>query len=78
MPGLVTGVATVPLTIVVLELDLGITGLFGLEAAAVFANLIWSSELARRLVRDLPAARADAAAAAAALPVASSARPRSS
>ena len=50
VPGLVTGVATVPLTVVVLELGGGITGLFGLEAAAVFANLIWTSALARRLV----------------------------
>jgi O-antigen/teichoic acid export membrane protein len=54
VPGLVTGVATVPLTIVVLEAGGGITGLFGLEAAAVFANLLWTSALARRLGRQLP------------------------
>jgi O-antigen/teichoic acid export membrane protein len=55
VPGLVTGVATVPLTFIVLEAGGGITGLFGLEAAAVFVNLIWSSVLARRLIGDLPA-----------------------
>jgi O-antigen/teichoic acid export membrane protein len=54
LPGLVTGVATVPLTIVVLELGGGITGLFGLEAAAVLANLLWTSALARRLATQLP------------------------
>jgi O-antigen/teichoic acid export membrane protein len=54
LPGLVTGVATVPLTIVVLEAGGGITGLFGLEAAAVFANLVWTSALARRLASRLP------------------------
>jgi O-antigen/teichoic acid export membrane protein len=54
LPGLVTGVATVPLTIVVLEAGGGITGLFGLEAAAVFANLVWTSALARRLASRMP------------------------
>ena len=54
LPGLVTGVATVPLTVVVLEAGGGITGLFGLEAAAVFANLVWTSALARRLASQLP------------------------
>jgi O-antigen/teichoic acid export membrane protein len=56
VPGLVTGIATVPLTIVVLQAGGGITGLFGLEAAAVFTNLLWTSALARRLGRQLPAA----------------------
>jgi O-antigen/teichoic acid export membrane protein len=55
VPGLVTGVATVPLTIIVLEAGGGITGLFGLEAAAVFTNLLWTSALARRLGKQLPA-----------------------
>jgi O-antigen/teichoic acid export membrane protein len=55
VPGLVTGIATVPLTIIVLEAGGGITGLFGLEAAAVFANLLWTSALARRLGKQLPA-----------------------
>ena len=54
LPGLVTGVATIPLTVVVLEAGGGITGLFGLEAAAVFANLVWTSALARRLASRLP------------------------
>ncbi len=54
LPGLVTGVATIPLTVVVLEAGGGITGLFGLEAAAVFANLVWTSALARRLASQLP------------------------
>jgi O-antigen/teichoic acid export membrane protein len=55
VPGLVTGIATVPLTIVVLEAGGGITGLFGVEAAAVLANLLWTSALARRLGKQLPA-----------------------
>jgi O-antigen/teichoic acid export membrane protein len=56
VPGLVTGIVTVPLTIVVLEAGGGITGLFGLEAAAVFTNLLWTSALARRLGKQLPEA----------------------
>ncbi len=54
LPGLVTGVATIPLTFVVLEAGGGITGLFALEATAVFANLVWTSTLARRLAARLP------------------------
>ena len=53
--------ATVPLTFVVLEAGGGITGLFALEATAVFANLVWTSALARRLAARLPDARARAA-----------------
>ena len=49
MPGLVTGVATVPAVVVALELGGGISGLFAVEAVAVFINLVWTSALARRL-----------------------------
>jgi O-antigen/teichoic acid export membrane protein len=52
--GLVTGVATVPLTVVVLAAGGGIIGLFAVEAATVFVNLVWTGELARRLARRLP------------------------
>ena len=55
LPGLVTGVATVPAVVVALELGGGISGLFAVEAAAVAANLAWTSLLARRLVVALPA-----------------------
>ncbi|HWK25980.1 MAG TPA: lipopolysaccharide biosynthesis protein [Solirubrobacter sp.] len=54
LPGLVTGVATVPAVVVALELGGGISGLFGVEAAAVAVNLAWTSVLARRLVVVLP------------------------
>jgi O-antigen/teichoic acid export membrane protein len=49
MPGLVTGVATVPAVVVALELGGGISGLFAVEAVAVFINLVWTSVLARRI-----------------------------
>src|SRR4029079_5454068 len=49
MPGLVTGVATVPAVVVALQLGGGISGLFAVEAVAVFINLVWTSALARRL-----------------------------
>jgi O-antigen/teichoic acid export membrane protein len=55
VPGLVTGVATIPATIAVLEAGGGITGLFAVEAAAVLGNLLWTSALARRLAVHLPA-----------------------
>jgi O-antigen/teichoic acid export membrane protein len=47
--------ATVPLTIVVLGAGGGITGLFAVEALAVFVNLVWTAALARRVVVRLPA-----------------------
>jgi O-antigen/teichoic acid export membrane protein len=53
-PGLVTGAATVPLMIVVLAAGGGITGLFAVEAFAVFANLVWTAALARRVAVRLP------------------------
>src|SRR4051812_41002600 len=56
VPGLVTGVATVPLTLVVLAAGGGITGLFAVEAAAVLVNLIWTAALARGVAVHLPAA----------------------
>ncbi len=49
MPGLVTGVATVPAVVVALEFGGGISGLFAVEAVAVFINLVWTSALARRI-----------------------------
>jgi O-antigen/teichoic acid export membrane protein len=55
MPGLVTGVATVPAVVVALELGGGISGLFAVEAVAVFVNLVWTMALARRLEVELPA-----------------------
>jgi O-antigen/teichoic acid export membrane protein len=55
LPGLVTGVATVPAVVVALELGGGISGLFAVEAVAVFVNLVWTSALARRLVTRMPA-----------------------
>jgi O-antigen/teichoic acid export membrane protein len=54
MPGLVTGVLTVPAVVIALELGGGISGLFAVEAVAVFINLLWTSALARRLVVELP------------------------
>jgi O-antigen/teichoic acid export membrane protein len=53
-PGLITGVATVPAMIVVLGRGGGITGLFAVEAVAVFVNLVWTSALARRVAARLP------------------------
>jgi O-antigen/teichoic acid export membrane protein len=47
-------VLTVPAVVVALELGGGISGLFAVEAVAVFANLLWTSALARRLVVRLP------------------------
>jgi len=52
--GLVTGVATVPLTLVVLAAGGGITGLFAVEASAVLVNLIWTAALARGVAKRLP------------------------
>src|SRR3954451_8212136 len=54
LPGLVTGVATVPAVVIALELGGGISGLFAVEAVAVFVNLLWTSALARRVERQLP------------------------
>src|SRR4051812_16768977 len=54
--GLVTGVATVPATIVVLHAGGGITGLFAVEAAAVLVNLVWTAILARQVAVFLPPA----------------------
>jgi O-antigen/teichoic acid export membrane protein len=56
LPGLVTGVATVPLTIAVLAAGGGITGLFAVEASTVFVNLVWTLALARGVAAQLPAA----------------------
>jgi O-antigen/teichoic acid export membrane protein len=53
LPGVVTGVATVPLILIVLEGGGGIPGVFAVEAAAVFANLLWTSALARRVEGQL-------------------------
>jgi O-antigen/teichoic acid export membrane protein len=55
LPGLVTGVLTVPAVVVALEVGGGISGLFAVEAVAVFINLVWTSTLARRLVLEMPA-----------------------
>jgi len=55
LPGLVTGVATVPAVVAVLEAGGGISGLFAVEAAAVLVNLLWTSALARRLAVRMPA-----------------------
>jgi O-antigen/teichoic acid export membrane protein len=61
MPGLVTGVATVPAVVIALELGGGISGLFAVEAVAVFINLVWTSALARRIEGALaPASPVDA------------------
>ncbi len=54
LPGLVTGLATVPLTIAVLAAGGGITGLFAVEASTVFANLVWTAALARGVAARLP------------------------
>jgi O-antigen/teichoic acid export membrane protein len=51
--GIVTGLAAVPATIAVLAAGGGITGFFAVEAVVVFANLLWTTYLARRLTRDL-------------------------
>jgi O-antigen/teichoic acid export membrane protein len=58
IPGLVTGVATVPAVVIALELGGGISGLFAVEAVAVFINLVWTSVLARRLEGALAPAEA--------------------
>ncbi len=55
--GVVTGVAAVPATIVVLSAGGGIAGFFAVEATVVGVNLAWMSRLARRLAVALePAA----------------------
>jgi O-antigen/teichoic acid export membrane protein len=54
MPGLITGVATVPLIAIVLAAGGGITGLFAVEVVTVFVNLVWTSALARRAAAQLP------------------------
>ena len=55
-PGLVTGVATVPAVDRRARAGGGITGLFAVEAVAVFVNLLWTRALARRLDVQLPRA----------------------
>jgi O-antigen/teichoic acid export membrane protein len=52
--GLVTGVASLPPTVVVLAGGGGITGLFAVEAVTVLVNLVWTAELARRVGDRLP------------------------
>src|SRR4051794_20311668 len=54
--GLVTGVATVPATLVVLQSGGGIVGLFAVEASAVLVNLVWTAVLARKVGAALPSA----------------------
>jgi O-antigen/teichoic acid export membrane protein len=51
--GLVTGVAAVPLTIVVLSLGGGITGFFAVEVVVAVVNVFWTMHLARGLVARL-------------------------
>jgi O-antigen/teichoic acid export membrane protein len=55
--GLVCGIASLPITIVVLANGGGVTGLFAVEAAVALASLVWTSALARRVLVRLPAAR---------------------
>jgi O-antigen/teichoic acid export membrane protein len=55
--GLVTGAASTAATIVVLALDGGIVGMFAVEAAIGAVNLVWTSAIANRAVRAVPAAR---------------------
>jgi O-antigen/teichoic acid export membrane protein len=57
LAGLVCGVLSVPVTIGVLASGGGVTGLFAVEAAVALTTLIWTSALARRIVRRLPPAR---------------------
>src|SRR5689334_14352548 len=56
--GLVTGIATIPATLVVLQAGGGITGLFAVEAAAVLVKLIWTGLLARQVGAFMPPADA--------------------
>jgi O-antigen/teichoic acid export membrane protein len=53
--GLVTGVAAVPATIVLLALGGGISGFFAVEVVAIGINLAWTSRLARGVAAQLPA-----------------------
>jgi O-antigen/teichoic acid export membrane protein len=49
--GLMTGGATVPVTIAVLAAGGGIAGVFAVESAVVAANFFWTALLARRALR---------------------------
>jgi O-antigen/teichoic acid export membrane protein len=51
--GLVTGGVAVPTMIVVLALGGGISGMFGVEAAMVGANLVWTTLLSRRTLAEI-------------------------
>lgn len=51
--GLVTGGAAVPTMIIVLALGGGISGMFGVEAAMVGANLLWTTLLSRRVLAEV-------------------------
>jgi O-antigen/teichoic acid export membrane protein len=53
--GIVTGLAAVPATIVVLALGGGISGFFAVEVVAIGINLAWTSRLARGVAVQLPA-----------------------
>ena len=54
IPGLVSGVVSVPAVIVALALGGGISGFFAVEAALVLVNLVWTASYARRLAAKLP------------------------
>jgi len=51
--GLITGSVGLPATVAVLALGGGITGMFAVTAAVAGANLIWTTRLARRLLRKV-------------------------
>jgi O-antigen/teichoic acid export membrane protein len=52
--GVVTGVASLPATIVVLAAGGGISGIFAVELVMVAVNLAWMAHLARRFATRLP------------------------
>lgn len=54
LAGMVTGVAAVPLTILVLALGGGIPGYFAVETATIAANLLWVGTLGRRVLVAMP------------------------
>lgn len=53
--GLITGTVSVPATVAVLATGGGITGVFAVEAVVAAGNLAFTSLLARRAQRELPA-----------------------
>lgn len=54
LAGMVTGLVSVPATIVVLAAGGGITGFFAVEAVTILVNLTWVATLGRRVLVSMP------------------------